>query len=146
MMDSDGGVTILKQGLGSLVYDVSKVFGWLRIKTHECKWRFRVFVQNCQVMANFMQQGAWEGLRVLEIVCKLENNLYSYMKNIRGFEVDSSVRYRVMAMLLDFEEKWKTRFQGIVQAWPEFMGGSRYVAFAFDIACTQMKQVGNSMH
>ena len=49
-------------------------------------------------------------------------------------------------MLLDFEEKWKTWFQGIVQAWPEFMGGSRHVAFAFDIACDQKGQVQSSMH
>ena len=34
MVDNDGGVTVLKQGLGSLVYDVSKASGWLRIKTH----------------------------------------------------------------------------------------------------------------
>ena len=68
------------------------------------------------------------------------------MKKILTLEVVRSVRYRVMAMLLDFEEKWKTWFQGIVQAWPEFMGGSRHVAFAFDIACVQMKQVRSSMH
>ena len=24
-------------------------------------------------------------------------------------------------MLLDFEEKWKTWFQGIIQAWPELL-------------------------
>ena len=49
MVDRDGGVTVLKQGLGSLVYDVSKVSGWLRIKTREWKWRWRVLAQNCQV-------------------------------------------------------------------------------------------------
>ena len=73
-------------------------------------------------------------------------DLYNYKKKFRALEVDRSVRYRVMAMLLDFEEKWKTWFQGIVQARLEFMGGSRHVDFIFDISCTHMKQVGSSMH
>ena len=68
------------------------------------------------------------------------------MKKFRALEVVRSIRYRVMAMLLDFEEKWKTWFQGIVQAWPGFMGGSRHVAFAFDISCDQKEQVRSSMH
>ena len=68
------------------------------------------------------------------------------MKEVRGFEVDKTVRGRVMVMLLDFEEKQENKFQCVVQAWTEFMGGSRHVAFVFNIACTHMKQVGNSMH
>ena len=47
-------------------------------------------------------------------------------------------------MLLDFEEKWKTWFQGIVQAWYEFVGGSRHVNSSFDIAHTQIKPVRSS--
>ena len=61
-------------------------------------------------MASSMQQGAWEVFGVLELVCLLANNLYSYKQEVLGFEVDRSVRYRVMAMLLDFEEKLKTWF------------------------------------
>ena len=85
-------------------------------------------------------------LGVFPIVCQLENNLYSYIKKVIALEVERTVRYKVMAMLLDFEEKWKTQFQGIVQAWPEFMGGSRHVDLTFDIACVQMQQVRSSMH
>ena len=77
-------------------------------------------------------------------MCLLANSLYSYKQEVLWFEVDRSVRYRVMAMLLDFEEKWKIWFQGIVQAWYQFLGGSRHVSFIFDIACTQMKQFGSS--
>ena len=69
MVDSDGGVTVLKQGLGSLVYDVSKVSGWLRIKTHEWKWRWRVLAQNCQV-GQFCAARVFERVfRRLQIVC-----------------------------------------------------------------------------
>ena len=35
----------------------------------------------------------------------LANNLFGYMKNIRGLEEVRKARYRLMAMLLDFEEK-----------------------------------------
>ena len=51
-----------------------------------------------------------------------------------------------MAMLHDFEEKWENKFQCVVQVWPGFMGGSRHVSFAFDIACDQKEQVRISMH
>ena len=51
-----------------------------------------------------------------------------------------------MAMLINFEEKWENKFQCVVQAWPEFMGGSRHVAFSIDIACDHKEQVQISMH
>ena len=68
------------------------------------------------------------------------------MEKVPALEVVRSTRYRVMAMLLDFEEKWENKFQCVVQAWPEFMGGSRHVSFAFDIACDHKEQVRSSMH
>ena len=74
----------------------------------------------------------------------LANSLSKYKQRVRGLEVNKYVRSQVVSRLLDFEEKWKTWFQGIVQAWYEFVGGSRHVASSFDIACTQMKQVGIS--
>ena len=94
-----------------------------------------------------MQSEFSGSLRACSIACYVANNLYSYMKKLRALEVVRSTRYKVMAMLLDFEEKWENKFQCVVvQAWPEFMGGSRHVDFAFDIACVQMEQVRNSMH
>ena len=103
MVDSDGGVTILKQGLGSLVYDVSKVFGWLRFKTHEWKWRWRVFAQNCQVWAVLCSKVLGRFFCVLEIVCFDENNLCISKEKVRVLERVRSTRYRLIAMLLDFE-------------------------------------------
>ena len=66
-----------------------------------------------------------------KLVCLLTNNLYSYKQEVLGFEVDRSVRYKVMAMLLDFEENWENKFQYVVQAWSELVGGSSHVAFGF---------------
>ena len=34
-------------------------------------------------------------------------------------------------------------FQGIVQAWPEFVGGSRHVAFSFEIASDHKETSAN---
>ena len=47
---------------------------------------------------------------MLYLMYLLANNLYSYKQEVLGFEVDISVRYKVMAMLLNFDEKWKTSF------------------------------------
>ena len=93
-----------------------------------------------------MQSEFSGSLGVLSIVCYLANNLYGYMKKVSALEVVRSTRYIAMAMLLDFEEKWKTWFQGIVQAWPEFMECSRHVVFAFYISCDQKEQLQSSMH
>ena len=68
------------------------------------------------------------------------------MEKVRGFLEVRKARSQLMAMLLDFEEKWKNKFQCVVQAWPGFLGDFRHVAFAFDIACDQKEQVRSSMH
>ena len=87
------------------------MFGWLKLNTHEWIWRWLCEVQNCQVKADPELQSAWECFGVLELVSLIANNLYSYKQKVLGLEVNISVRYRVMAMLLDFEEKWKHGFK-----------------------------------
>ena len=42
---------------------------------------------------------------MLEIVYWLKIDLYSYMKKVRGLLHNKFLSYRVMARLLDFEEK-----------------------------------------
>ena len=98
------------------------------------------------VFGQFWLMNAWESLKACELVPFVANSLSKYKQRVRGLEVNRCVRSQVVSRFLDFEEKWKTWFQGIVQAWSKFMGGSRHVSFDFDIACTQMKQVGSSMH
>ena len=56
-------------------------------------------------MADFGLQSAWECFGVLELVCFFANNLYSYKKKVRGLLQNRFLSYRVMARLLDFEEK-----------------------------------------
>ena len=61
--------------------------------------------QNCQVWAVLYSKGVWESFSMLEIVYWLAIDLYSYMKKVRGLLRNKFLSYRVMARLLDFEEK-----------------------------------------
>ena len=47
------------------------------------------------------------------------NNLCMYKQKVLVLERVRSTIYRLIAMLLDFEEKWEVWFQEEVQAWAE---------------------------
>ena len=76
----------------------------------------------------------------------MANDLCIYKKICLSALESQKYKFKLIARLLDFEEKWENKFQCVVQPWTGFMGGSRHVAFTFDIACYQKEQVRSSMH
>ena len=50
-------------------------------------------------------------LGAFQIVCYVAIHLYNYMEKVGSLEGVRNTRYKLMAMLLDFEEKWKYGFK-----------------------------------
>ena len=64
-----------------------------------------------------MQSEFSGSLGAYSIVSYVEIHLYNYIEKVGSLEEVRKARYRLMAMLLDFEEKWENKFQCVVQAW-----------------------------
>ena len=63
MADEEGGVTVQGWWSGSLRYEVGKVFGWLKLETHEPICGLLCLCSNCKFLTGFWWEGVFEYFR-----------------------------------------------------------------------------------